>query len=62
LRDGLDLRWTMAPSEMTEAEFGRCFVHPERGPMRLDLVTAMYGWRSRHHVAHITGLTKRMGW
>jgi len=60
--EGLHWRWTLALSVLTEAEFARTFVHPERGPMRLDLVTAMYAWHCRHHLAHITHLARRMGW
>ena len=28
----------------------------------LDRTLALYGWHGRHHVAHVTGLRKRMGW
>lgn len=40
----------------------RTYVHPERGPMRLDLTAALYAWHGRHHVAHVTALRERMGW
>jgi uncharacterized damage-inducible protein DinB len=45
-----------------ESDFGRTFIHPERGPMRLDATLALYAWHGRHHAAHITGLRERMGW
>jgi hypothetical protein len=30
--------------------------------MSIDVLTALYGWHSRHHVRHITALRERMGW
>jgi len=42
--------------------FARPMQHPERGPMTIDMVVAMYSWHGRHHVAHITGLRQREGW
>ncbi len=39
----------------------RCFVHPERGPMPLDVTAALYAWHGRHHVAHVRALRERMG-
>ena len=47
---------------MTEADFARTFLHPERGVVRLDSNLAMYAWHGRHHAAHILGLRERMGW
>ena len=44
------------------AVFARRFLHPERGPMRLDQTAALYAWHGRHHVAHVTALRERMGW
>jgi hypothetical protein len=43
-------------------QFARTLLHPERGPMSLDDVLAMYEWHSRHHVAHVTALREREGW
>jgi hypothetical protein len=47
---------------MKPADFARTFRHPERGVMTLDTTVALYAWHCKHHVAHITGLRKRMGW
>jgi hypothetical protein len=44
------------------SSFARPLVHPESGPMTLDTLVNIYGWHSRHHVAHITGLRDRQGW
>jgi hypothetical protein len=42
--------------------WSRPFVHPERGPMTVDELLALYAWHGRHHVAHITSLRERMRW
>lgn len=47
---------------MSDADFERTFVHPERGTVTLATNLAIYAWHSRHHVAHITRLRERMGW
>jgi uncharacterized damage-inducible protein DinB len=60
--DGMHERWTILLQEMKAADFARTFRHPERGVMTLDTTVALYAWHSKHHVAHITGLRKRMGW
>lgn len=47
---------------MSEADYARTFLHPERGAVTLATNLAIYAWHSRHHVAHITRLRERMGW
>ncbi len=47
---------------MSEDDFHKGFVHPERGRMTLANNLALYEWHSRHHVAHITSLRQRMAW
>jgi hypothetical protein len=47
---------------MSEEDFERGFNHPERGRVTLATNLAIYDWHSRHHVAHITSLRRRMGW
>ena len=47
---------------LSDADFARLFVHPERGPMTLARNLAMYDWHSRHHTAHIVNLRTRQGW
>lgn len=44
------------------AAFARTFLHPENGEQRLDVVTALYAWHSRHHLAHVTRLRDSKGW
>ena len=47
---------------MSDADYARTFVHPERGTVTLANNLALYAWHSRHHVAHINRLRERMGW
>src|SRR5580700_3179160 len=60
--DALHARWVALLQSMTEEDFQKGFVHPERGRMSLATNLALYDWHSRHHTAHITGLRQRMGW
>ena len=62
LLDGLHARWAALLESLSEADWGRKFVHPERGLLTLDSNIPVYSWHSRHHTAHITELRKRMGW
>jgi len=47
---------------MSEADFDRAFIHPEHGRITLGTNLAIYAWHSKHHLAHITRLSFRMGW
>lgn len=62
LVESLHRRAVLMLDQMTDAQFGRAFRHPEWGAIRLDVNTALYAWHGRHHVAHITSLRQRMGW
>jgi uncharacterized damage-inducible protein DinB len=62
LIEAMHERWVALLEHIPESDFGRTFIHPERGPMRLDTTLALYAWHGRHHLAHITGLRERMGW
>lgn len=55
-------RWVRLLRMMTDKEFQRSLIHPENGPMTLDVVLAMYAWHGPHHTAHITKLRERKGW
>ena len=55
-------RWVELLESMTEEDFQKKFVHPERGVQDLATTLALYDWHSRHHTAHITSLRARMGW
>ena len=62
LLDALHQRWVALLLSLTEDDFHRGFVHPERGRMNLATTLALYDWHSRHHTAHITSLRARQGW
>ena len=60
--DSIHLRMTILLRSLKLADFARRFNHPERGPMTVDSLLALYAWHGPHHVAHITELRKREGW
>jgi hypothetical protein len=61
--EGVHTRLVALLRSMGAADFARTVVHPEHGrTMSIDLLTALYGWHSRHHVRHITALREREGW
>ena len=60
--DGVHARLDAVIAGMTEADYARTFVHPENGLTPLSTWVQLYGWHSRHHVAHITELRSRKGW
>jgi uncharacterized damage-inducible protein DinB len=62
LLEALHQRWVLLLRAMKPADFARTLRHPERVVMTLDDMLWLYGWHSRHHVAHITSLRERMGW
>ncbi len=62
LIESLHARWVMMLQVLTEADWKRTFVHPERGPQSIETATLLYSWHSRHHVAHITHLRAEKGW
>ncbi len=41
-------------------DFARGLVHPDNGPMTLDMLVALYAWHGDHHVAHITNMRTRL--
>jgi uncharacterized damage-inducible protein DinB len=59
---GLHQRFVGLLESMSDEDFQRGFNHPERGRVALATNLAIYGWHSRHHVAHITSLRARKGW
>lgn len=62
LLESLHARMTVLLRSLKAADFARKFNHPERGPMTVDSLLALYAWHGPHHVAHITELRKREGW
>ena len=62
LIENLHARWVMMLDSLTEEQWTRGVNHPENGPMTIELATVLYGWHSKHHVAHITRLRQQKGW
>ena len=64
LLHALHARWFEALKYVTDDEWNnRTVFHPEhKKEMTLWYLLGMYAWHSRHHVAHITSLRKRMNW
>jgi uncharacterized damage-inducible protein DinB len=62
LLESLHKRWVTLLRSMTEKDFQKTIIHPERGEMRLDKLLALYDWHCKHHLTHIVNLRKRMGW
>lgn len=62
LMDNLHDRWVRVLRAIKPEEWKRNFHHPEMGVVSLEKNVALYSWHSRHHVAHITELRKRMNW
>lgn len=51
--EGLHTRMHALLSAVSPALFAREIVHPERGPMSLDVLVQMYAWHGRHHLGHL---------
>lgn len=62
LIESLHARWVMLQQSMKPDDWLRGYKHPALGPMTLERVLALYAWHSKHHLAHITHLSQRMGW
>ena len=62
LLDTLHKRWVILLNSLTEDQFERTMQYPEWGNINLSKALALYAWHSKHHLAHITELKKKMGW
>lgn len=62
LLDSVHKRWAILLRSLTDEQFEKTFQHPEWGNITLSKTLALYAWHSKHHLAHITELKKRMGW
>src|SRR4029434_7418504 len=60
--DGLHARWCQLLESISEGDWSRKFVHPERGQLTLANHVSSYAWHGKHHTAQITALRKRLGW
>ena len=62
LIESLHARWVMLLQSLDDVQWQRGFRHPENGPQSIELATLVYGWHSRHHVAHIGHLRAAKAW
>lgn len=53
LLDALHQRWVTLLDVMTDADFRRPLIHPERGPITIDTLLQIYAWHGPHHVGHV---------
>ncbi len=60
--EGLHARFGVLLRSLGDSEWRRGYEHPESGRTTVEQAAALYDWHSRHHVAHITELRRRMGW
>jgi len=59
----LHKRWVIFLHSFIESDLKRTFFHPDnKRSQTIAQTIALYAWHSRHHLAHITELKKRMGW
>jgi len=62
LLEAVHTRWAILLRSLTDEQFEKTFQHPEWGKVNLGTSLAMYAWHSKHHLAHIKELKKKMGW
>jgi uncharacterized damage-inducible protein DinB len=60
--ESLHERWVLMLQSLSPNDFARTFRHPDIGVLTLAKNVCLYAWHGRHHVAHITSLSERMGW
>jgi DinB superfamily len=62
LLHALHVRWVQLFSSLDEQDWKRGYTHPENGRQSVEQAVILYDWHGRHHTAHVTQLSKRMGW
>ena len=62
LLQALHVRWVQLFASLQEQDWKRGYVHPESGRDTIERVLVLYDWHGRHHTAHVTRLSARMGW
>ncbi|WP_018476673.1 YfiT family bacillithiol transferase [Pontibacter roseus] len=62
LLQALHQRWVIMLQQLTATQLDRTFVHPVSGQQTIRYHIGLYAWHGEHHLAHITGLKKRMDW
>jgi hypothetical protein len=62
LLQALHIRWVRLFTSLDEQDWKRGYTHPENGRQSVEQAVILYDWHGRHHTAHITQLSARMGW
>lgn len=62
LLQALHLRWARLFLSLGEPDWKRGYMHPENGRQTVEQAVVIYDWHGRHHTAHVTQLSARMGW
>jgi hypothetical protein len=62
LLQSLHVRWVRLFSSLEEQDWKRGFLHPALGRQSVEQSLLLYDWHGRHHTAHVTQLSQRMGW
>jgi hypothetical protein len=62
LLHALHTRWVQLFASLDEQGWKRGYVHSENGRQSLEQLVMVYDWHGRHHTAHVTQLSARMGW
>ena len=60
--EGVHHRWAYLLRSLEPPQLERQLDHPELGRLSVAQLTCLYGWHSRHHVAHITAWRARSEW
>lgn len=61
--EGIHERWVALLETIMADDFKKTFYHPDRNIYYpLDVVTGLYAWHCKHHLAHITRLKERENW
>ena len=60
--EGIHARMVLLFRNFKPSDWERAYMHPVNGKTRLDRHLGLYAWHGRHHLAHITSLSRRMDW
>jgi hypothetical protein len=58
---GLHRRWALFLQNLPREAWSRTGIHPERGPVSIDDLAALYAGHGEKHVGHIMALRERLG-
>ncbi|MDR4948002.1 YfiT family bacillithiol transferase [Neobacillus cucumis] len=62
LLDSLHKRLVKLLNNVSPSDLKKTFIHPETGEVSVGKNIGLYAWHGRHHLAHITSISKRQEW